>query len=87
MKEENRRIMRCAGTILLIDRPLEDILGDIRTEGRPLLADDGAERLRSLYEERMPVYRALADVTIRNDRDVRISAVRLARLLREKYGV
>ncbi len=87
MKEENRRIMRSGGTILLIDRPLEDIAGDIRTEGRPLLAEDAAARLRALYEERMPVYRELADLTLRNDRDVRASAQRLTRLLRERYGV
>ena len=85
MKEENRKIMRSWGSVILIDRPLEQIAGDIRTENRPLLRDNPEETLRTLYDGRMPVYRRLADVTIRNDGTYEDALNLLKRVLRERY--
>lgn len=85
MKAENRTIMRGWGSIILLDRPLEQILSDIRTEDRPLLKDNPEEKLRELYDLRMPVYRQLADVTIRNDSDFQTAEALLVRVLRERY--
>ena len=87
MNPVNRKIMRCWGTILLLDRPLENILGDIRMENRPLLRDDGPEKLRELYDQRMPVYREAADLVICNSAEYDQTLRAMVRLLRDKYGV
>jgi len=83
----NRKIMRCWGTILLIDRPLEDILGDIKLDRRPLLQDGGLDRVRELYEQREPIYRAAADITLHNNQGYFAAVQKMVRLLRERYGV
>ena len=87
MNPVNRKIMRCWGRIVLVDRPLEDILGDIRLEHRPLLRKGGPEKLRELYAERMPVYRSAADDTLKNDQGYHAAMYEMIRLLRERFGV
>lgn len=67
MREENRAIMRSSGVILLIDRPLEDILSDIKLDRRPLLAQKGLGEVERLYRERIDVYRAAADAVLMNN--------------------
>ena len=47
LREENQRIMRAQGYIVLIDRPIDDILMDIRAEKRPLLAQEGTRKRSS----------------------------------------
>lgn len=66
LREENRRLMHTHGYVVLIDRPIDDILMDIRAEKRPLLAQKGREEIERIYEERMPVYRSVADVVLDN---------------------
>ena len=41
LRESNRRLMKNHGVIVLIDRPIDDIMLDIRAEKRPLLASEG----------------------------------------------
>ncbi len=83
----NRKIMRCWGRIVLVDRPLEEILGDVNTESRPLLREDGGEALRRLYAEREEIYRGSADYVIPNSGDYTEAVRKLVRLLRERFGV
>ena len=52
--------------IVFINRPLELILDDIETSGRPLLKD-GKEKLTELYRQRIDLYEAYNDVEIVND--------------------
>ena len=85
MAPENRKIMRAWGSILLLDRPLEQILADLRTENRPLLQENPEEQLQELYEKRMPVYREAADVRIPNPGDYQTALNLLVRVLRERY--
>ena len=66
LREENRRLMKNHGCIVLIDRPIDDIMMDIRAEKRPLLAQKGREEIERIYAERMPVYRSAADETLDN---------------------
>jgi shikimate kinase len=66
LREENQKIMRAQGYIVLIDRPIEDILVDIRAEKRPLLAQKGREQIERIYKERIPVYRKIADIVLDN---------------------
>jgi shikimate kinase len=85
MAPENRKIMRAWGSILLLDRPLEQILADLRTENRPLLQENPEEQLQELYDKRMPVYREAADVRIPNPGDYQTALNLLVRVLRERY--
>ncbi|MFH1511810.1 MAG: shikimate kinase [Bacillota bacterium] len=66
LREENQRIMRAQGYIVLIDRPIDDILVDIRAEKRPLLAQKGRDEIERIYDERIPIYRKIADIVLDN---------------------
>lgn len=84
MNPENRHIMRSWGTIVLIDRPLEDILGDIKLDRRPDLRPGGLEEVERIYRERIPIYRELADITLRNDQGYHMALYILTRLVKER---
>ena len=56
LREENVRRLRQSGRLMFLDRPLEMLEP---SSERPL--GDTAEKLRRLYAERYPVYRAAAD--------------------------
>ena len=84
MNPVNRHIMRSWGRIVLIDRPLEEILSDIKLDRRPTLRDGGLAEVERVYYERIPVYRALADMTVRNDQGYHMAVYTLSRLIRER---
>ena len=85
MNPVNRKIMRNCGSVILVDRPVEQILSDLRPENRPLMREDPEGKLREMYDLRMPVYRQLADVTLRNDGEFTAAAALLTRVLKERY--
>ena len=87
MREINRLIMRNHGVILLIDRPLEHILSDIKLDRRPLLAQKGLGEVERLYRERIDTYRACADLVLVNDHDYFESVNAMERLLREHFAL
>lgn len=62
----NREIMRNHGVIVLVDRPLEEIMGDIKLNRRPLLAQKGLPEVERLYHERIDIYRGIADIVLDN---------------------
>ncbi len=64
LRADNVALMREAGTVLWVDRPLDHILTDVRQDTRPLLAGDAAERLRTLHAQREPLYRAAAHLRL-----------------------
>ena len=66
LREENRKLMRAHGYVVLIDRPIDDIMVDIRAEKRPLLAQKGRDEIERIYVERMPIYRGVADFVLDN---------------------
>lgn len=51
---------------VFINRPLDMIMADIDTDGRPLLWA-GKERLTNLYRERIDLYKKYNDIEIIND--------------------
>lgn len=85
MNPENRRIMRSWGRIVLIDRPLEEILTDIKLDRRPTLRDGGLAEVERVYHERIGVYRSLADITVRNDQGYHMAVYTLSRLVKERF--
>lgn len=66
-KAENIAALKQNGIIYYIDRSIEDITHDIQISSRPLLKD-GLKRIYSLKAEREALYKAAADVVIRNDK-------------------
>lgn len=66
LREINRHIMHDHGVIVLIDRPIDDIMLDIRAEKRPFLAQKGRDEVERIYNERMPIYKSAADVVMDN---------------------
>ncbi len=85
MNPVNRRIMRSWGAIVLIDRPLEDILGDIKLDRRPTLRDGGLAEVERIYHERIGLYRDLADVVLKNNKGYHMAVYTLTRLIRERF--
>lgn len=69
LREDNRRLMKRAGLVLLLAATVEQQLRRLEHDRRrPLLAgSDRRQRLLRLAEEREPVYRALADLVVDTD--------------------
>ena len=87
MREVNRAIMRNHGVIVLIDRPLEEIRGDIKLNRRPLLAKKGLGELDRLYEQRIDVYREVADAVLDNGHGYYAGLAGLEKLIRTMFNV
>ena len=81
IREENRAIMRNWGHIVLIDRPLEEILSDIKLDRRPLLAARGLDGVKEMYEQRIGIYRSAADASIVNNVSYYDSLAQLERVI------
>lgn len=81
----NRQIMRAWGLIILIERPLEDLLGDIKLERRPNLLEKGLSEVERLYAERMPVYHKTADIILRNDQGYHMGLYSLEKTIRDRF--
>ncbi|HPF88021.1 MAG TPA: shikimate kinase [Candidatus Limiplasma sp.] len=82
LRDENQKIMRAQGYIVLIDRPIDDILMDIRAEKRPLLAQKGREEIERIYNERIPTYRNIADIVLDNGKGFHNGLTALANIAR-----
>ena len=81
MREENRLIMRNQGIIILIDRPLEEILSDIKLDRRPMLALKGKDEVARLYEARIGIYRQVADGVLDNSQGYTNGIMNLEKLV------
>lgn len=87
MREQNRQIMRNSGLILLIDRPLEQIMSDIKLDRRPLLAKKGLGEVERLYHERIDTYRAAADLVLDNSLGYQSGMINMERMLARTFGL
>ncbi len=85
LRPENREIMRNFGLILLVDRPLEQILGDIKLDRRPLLAEKGLGEVERLYGERIGIYRESADLVLDNSKGYFAGVAGMERMLRSRF--
>lgn len=63
LREDNRLLLRCSGTVFWLDRPLADIMSTDFQMGRPLLAA-GRKALERLAAERRALYAACAHYRI-----------------------
>ena len=87
MNPENVRIMKAYGLLVLIDRPLDQILGDIKLDRRPTLAEKGLPEVERVYKGRIDTYRAVADVTLDNSQGYHAGVEALERMLRLRFGM
>lgn len=62
LRQENVDALKRNGALWFLDRPLSAL---ITTDDRPL--SDSKDKLTALYNERLPLYRAAADVTVPGD--------------------
>ena len=63
LREDNRLLLRCSGTVFWLDRPLADIMSTDFQTGRPLLTA-GQKALERLAAERRTLYAACAHYRI-----------------------
>ncbi len=87
MRETNREIMRNHGVIVLIDRPLEEIMGDIKLNRRPMLAKKGLPEVERLYHERIDVYRSVADAVLDNGHGYYAGLAGMEKLIRTMFNL
>ena len=87
MRDVNRAIMRNHGVIVLVDRPLEEILGDIKLNRRPMLAKKGLPEVERLYHERIETYRAVADAVLDNSHGYYAGVAGLEKLIRTMFNI
>ncbi len=87
MNPLNRELMKASGAIILVDRPLEQILSDIKLDRRPLLAEKGLPEVERLYNERIDTYRTTADLTIVNGGDYFSGVDVLQKLITDHFAV
>lgn len=82
----NYEIMRNQGIIVLIDRPLEQIMSDIKLDRRPLLAAKGIDEVPRMYNARIDRYRKAADLVLDNSFGYISGVGSLERMLRQYFG-
>lgn len=60
-------LLKASGLLVFLNRPVEQIAGDetVDAQSRPLLARDKS-RVYALFEERYPLYRDAADLSVVN---------------------
>ena len=61
-REENIALMRSSGLVVWLNRPLEDMIADVRQDTRPNLAGDKEERMRTLFAAREALYKKAAHI-------------------------
>jgi Shikimate kinase len=83
----NFEIMRNQGIIILIDRPPEDIMQDIRLETRPLLQEKGVEEVLKMYEERIDRYRKAADLVLYNAYGYHNAVFTLEKMIMSRFNL
>ena len=78
----NKEIMEKSGVIVFLDRPLEMILRDLDTSGRPMAAG-GKQHIIDLYKKREPQYRGATAHHVLNVGTLQEAAEAVAAVARE----
>lgn len=79
----NVELLKKNGTVVFIDRPIENIALDINMSKRPLLKE-GTARLYELYKERYEMYQKSCDIRITNDTSIEDVVKRIEELVLER---
>ena len=68
LRPQNMEYLKKNGVVVYINRTVENILKNIKTDKRPLLKDN-PQKLYEMYEERHELYLKYADVCVLNGAD------------------
>lgn len=79
--QENVQLMQNHGVIIHIDRPIDQILSDIKLDRRPTLEHGGHEDVIAQYNQRIGYYRSCADYTLDNSHGFILGAANLTKLV------
>jgi shikimate kinase len=79
--QENVLLMLNHGIIIHVDRPLDQILSDIKMERRPTLAGGSYENVIDQYNERIGHYKACADYRLDNSHGFTVGLQTLTQLV------
>lgn len=85
-RKSNIDILSKEGLVIFLDRPVDNILGDVDVSFRPLLKD-GKEKLLKLYDERYRLYNEYADEIVLNNSDVRVVIDRIKEIIKSNKNV
>ncbi len=83
---ENITIMRNHGVVVFIDRPLDQILSDIKMDRRPTLRGGTHEDVIEQYNQRIGYYRSASDVRFDNAHGFAVGINALTALVQEIEG-
>ena len=83
-REENIALMDNAGLVVWLNRPLEDMIADVRQDTRPNLSGDKESRMRTLFAQREALYHSAAHCIFCNSQPPEQSAQQLAVLLKDQ---
>lgn len=76
LRAENRLALRQNAIVIFLERPI----AELGTEGRPL--SRGVAALEAMYEQRLPLYRAMADYSVTVDNDPEETCRRILEVLK-----
>ncbi len=76
-RDTNIEIMRQAGLVVWLNRPLEDMIRTVRQDTRPNLTGDKEARMRMLFAARQVLYQKAAHVVFDNSAPPEKSAMQL----------
>lgn len=76
LREVNRRALKQNASVIFLERPLDQLA----TAGRPL--SKGGAALDELYQQRLPLYREIADHTVAVDGDAAVTCERVLEVLK-----
>lgn len=79
--QENVQLMQNLGIIVHVDRPLDQILSDIKMERRPTLVGGSHENVIDQYNERIGYYRACADYRLDNSHGFAVGLQTLTQMI------
>lgn len=85
-RKKNIDALKKEGLIIFIDRPVDNILGDVDVSFRPLLKD-GKEKLLKLYDERYALYNEYAEEIVLNNSDIRTVVDRIKEIIKTSENV
>jgi shikimate kinase len=79
--KENVQLMKNHGIIVHINRPIDQILSDIKLSKRPMLAGASREEVIATYNNRIGYYKSCADLTLDNSSSSAAGAAALYNLV------
>lgn len=85
LKEENARLAKRTGYIVLLELPFEECYRRISSnQKRPIVVEKTKEELEQLYRERQGCYRASASLAVLSNQPPAVCAGRIRRILMQR---